>query len=636
MWPIVHVDLSSGKIERSEMPLEEFRKYLGGRAVNSALLLKHSRGLVRKLRDFRDPENAIIISAGVLTGTVAPSSSRLEISSLMTPWGFFGDGNVGGDVGANFRRTGIGSLIITGESEDPVFLDIRDIGNIKFRKADKLWGKPTHETVQELRKKESNPASVLTIGQAGERGIPGSVIMSGSGRCVARSGIGAVFGAKKLKAIVVEGSRDIVPRMHSFFLLSKQYHEKIQSHDAYKVFSKYGTTSLVAIYNDTKNLPTRNWQEGTFGKWKEISGDKFHEDCVTKKQGCSGCSIHCGTYYKTEEGHSTQGVNYDSLNDFGSKIGASDMKQVLKLTELCNQFGLDVVYASSVISTLMHLYQDGFLQNFTCDLEWGSCTGPFYIIMDIVYQRDECTVFTSGLLPGLKRLEKREKVKPGTFTKYAIHCKGVPFSSYDPRTLKGASLGAITSTRGADHLRSLAPPEAYGKHYYSVEDPELLKDELDIPQGIVEKIFSLDLLDPEVYEGKEYLVKFYQENNAISDSVGTCRFSSSWRFGIGPSRLAELVAAFLRVDITESEILEVGERCYAIEMELLHRAGFDADTDVLPDRFYDEELPPSNAKVDFLKMEELKTRYYQLCGYNTATGRPLAYTLKRLGIGYER
>lgn len=618
------------------MPLEEFRKYLGGRAVNSALLFKHLQGLDYKLVDFRDPNNAVIVSAGILTGTVAPSSSRLEISSLMTPWGFFGDGNVGGDVGANFRRTGIGSLIITGESESPVYLDISDISSIKIKDAGDIWGKPTHETVQSFRQKEANPASVLTIGQAGEKGIPGSVIMSGSGRCVARSGIGAVWGAKKLKAIVVEGSRDIVPHNGDFFPLSKKYHEKIQSHDAYKVFSKYGTTSLVAIYNDTKNLPTRNWQEGTFDKWKEISGDKFHEDCVTKKQGCSGCSIHCGSYYKTEEGYSTQGVNYDSLNDFGSKIGASSMSEVLKLTELCNQFGLDIVYASSVISTLMHLYQDGFLQNSEYDLEWGSRTGPFYIIMDIIYQKGDCIVFTSGLLPGLRRLEKRKKVKEGTFTKYAIHCKGVPFSSYDPRTLKGASLGAITSTRGADHLRSLAPPEAYGKHYYSVEDPELLQDELDIPQGIVEKIFSLDLLDPEVYEGKEYLVKFYQENNAISDSVGTCRFSSSWRFGIGPSRLAELVSAFLGIEITEKEILEVGERCYATEMELLHRAGFDAETDVLPKRFYEEPLPPSNAKVDFGKMEELKRKYYYLCGYNTVTGRPLSSTLNDLGIDYVR
>lgn len=620
------------------MPLEEFRKYLGGRAVNSALLFKHLRGLDDKLQDFRDPNNAVIVSAGILTGTVAPSSSRLEISSLTTPWGFFGDGNVGGDVGANFRRTGIGSLIITGESESPIFLDIRDIDDIRFGKADDLWGKPTHETVQSFRRKGTNPASVLTIGQAGEKGIPGSVIMSGSGRCVARSGIGAVWGAKKLKAIVVEGSRDIVPEFLAFVPLSKKYHEKIQRHDAYKVFSKYGTTSLVAIYNDTKNLPTRNWQEGTFDKWKEISGDKFHKDCVTKKQGCSGCSIHCGSYYKTEEGYSTQGVNYDSLNDFGSKIGASSMREVLKLTELCNQFGLDIVYASSVVSTLMHLYQDGHIveAGYAYDLSWGNTEEARVIIEEMVEGIGLGSYFaTGGLIPGLLEMEVDDGVKEETYQRYAIHCKGVPFSSYDPRTLKGASLGAITSTRGADHLRSLAPPEAYGKHYYSVEDPELLQDELDIPQGIVEKIFSLDLLDPEVYEGKEYLVKFYQENNAISDSVGTCRFSSSWRFGIGPSRLAELVSAFLGVDITEKEILEVGERCYATEMELLLRAGFDSKTDVLPERFYEEPLPPSNAKVDFDKMEELKRRYYHLCGYNPTNGRPYTTTLRRLRIGHE-
>jgi aldehyde:ferredoxin oxidoreductase len=216
--------------------------------------------------------------------------------------------------------------------------------------------------------------------------------------------------------------------------------------------------------------------------------------------------------------------------------------------------------------------------------------------------------------------------------KYLIHIKGVPLSSYDPRTLKGASLGAATSTRGADHLRSLPTIEAYGKNYYSVDDKETLRSELDLPETLVQNIFDLDLLNPTKYEGKEHLVKYFQENNCFSDSVGTCRFSSSWRFGIGPTWLSELVSSFLGVTISPQEILKIGERGYAIEMELLKRSNFLSETDKLPLRFYSDPLPPSGEKIDYEKFEQLKKKYYQLCEYDIATGRPTDNLLKKLLI----
>lgn len=630
VWPVVVLDLSTNSYKTFNLPSDVLRLYLGGRALNSYFLrtMSPSRKIV-----FTDEDNIIVISGGILTGTIAPSSSRLEISTRMTPWGFFGDGSIGGDVGANFRRTGIGTLIIKGKAKRPTYLCITDLNKIRIKNASKYWGLTTKETIVALRTPSVNPLSVLVIGPSGENRVPGSVIMEGSGRCVARSGIGAVCGSKNLKAIVISGSRDIIPECKSFVSSSKRYHDLIQQHPAYRTFKKLGTTSLVGIYNNTENFPTKNWQEGTFKNWKDISGEKFHKKYVVKKHGCHSCSIHCGSYYKTKSGSNSQGVNYDSLNDFGAKIGNSDLRSILDLTERCNELGIDITYASSVISTLMHIYQDGYLKNYGYSLEWGNVEVSDVIIRELV---KKCGFFglrfRGGFLSGLRRLEIKENVNFGKFARYAIHIKGVPLSSYDPRTLKGASLGAMTSTRGADHLRSLAPPEAYGKHYYSVDEPDVLSNELNLPSDITDIIFKYNLLDPEVYYGKEHLIKFYQENNAISDSVGTCRFSSSWRFGIGPERLAELISSFLGIIITEQEMLEVGERCYATEMKLLSDDGYLSASDKLPSRFYTECLPPSLKYIDIQKMDELRMAYYRLCGYDVITGRPTNKTLRRLKI----
>lgn len=631
---VLYVDLTTASIEKRPLDPEYAAAFLGGRGFNSKIIYDE---FDPDITDPYDPGNIICLGSGLLGGTLAPSSGRVTISVARSPiTGYFADGNAGGHLGPELKYAGYDTVVIKGRASSPVYLWIGD-DEVQIRDATRVWGKDVWETDERLRGEVRDPlAQVFTIGPAGEKMVAMAIPLCNLTRAPGGGGTGAVMGSKNLKAIVVRGTGPVrVADPQGFIDACNEAHRQIKDHPIFDSWSRYGTPVLLGVYNAGGALPVKNWQTGEFERWEDLDGPAFVRKYSQKAKGCFSCPLHCSHYYRINEGPyagtEAEGVEYEATDGFGARSGNPDLASVLYLNKLLNQLGLCVVQTANVFCTAMHLWQDGIINRKDTGgliLEWGNHEAMVELAKLLARREGFGEIFADGVLQGARKIADLKGLPRQQVERYVIHSKGYTLSSYDPRPLKGGALEVGTSTRGADHLRGLPTIEAFA-HWYRDKPDEIIKD-LDIPPEVVHSWIELGLLDREQYQGKGHMVKYYQDQCAAADALEICKFITSWRFGVGPNRMARLVSALTGREYSWQEILACGDRIYTVEYAIQRRYGLRKGDDLIPVRFFEEPLP-NGAAIDREKYLRMLEEYYEIRGYD-GQGVPSREKLEQLGL----
>ncbi|MET1127752.1 MAG: aldehyde ferredoxin oxidoreductase family protein [Thermoproteota archaeon] len=611
-FKLLRVNLWSQKAREEKVDEKTLRKWLGGRGLGTYLALRE----IPPHADPLGPENRLYILTGPLTGTGAFESGRYHVVGKSPLTGILGDANSGGQFGPWLRFSGYDGIVLEGVSEEPVWISIID-GEVKFHDARHLWGKGVMHTEREVREAvgitKEDLGSVLAIGPAGENLSKIAAIMNDRYRAAGRTGLGAVMGSKKVKAIFAYGTRKI--ELHDrqrFFEYAKKLIQKISEHPISKSLYEYGTSVLVNVINEHGAFPTKNWTKGTFEKAYEISGEYLAEKFLKARKGCWGCTIRCSRVSEVPSGPYrtpvSEGPEYETVWAIGANTTIGDLAAITKINYLLNDMGFDTISFGNTAATLMELYEKARkgeipedkakkLLSLLDDVEptWGNADAVIRVIWKAAY-RDGIGHYVAE---GAKKLAE-EFGSPDS----AIHVRGLELPAYDPRAVNSMALAYATSNRGGCHLR------AYGVAF----------DVLGIP-----KKFDPLAIDPE----KAKLIKFHQDYFAVIDSLVVCKFNT---FSDSPEDYVELLKAAMGwEDLTLEELLTIGERIYNAERLFAVREGHGFQ-DTLPKRLLEEPLPDGPAKGKTAKeaLEKLLPEYYKLRGWEN--GKPLPETLKRLGL----
>lgn len=604
------IDLTRGVAKVEAITLEELKHFLGGRGLNAWMLYATVKAGVDPL----GPENVLCFGTGPLTGTQIPSNGRYNVSARSPATGIFGDANSGGFWGSELKYAGFDQIVITGQSPKPVYLLIHN-GDVSIRDAGHLWGKSVWETEKILKAElEDEDIQIASIGQAGENQVRFAGVMNNLSRAAGRTGMGAVMGAKKLKAVVVRGTQGIqVADPVRLGQLSQELFARMQKANSWRLRSTYGTAMLVELYNSMGVLPTRNYQRGVYEKADEIDGHKLLNMYVVKPKACFACPVHCSHFYEIKEGEfaglAGEGPEFETMCAFGSRCGNDNLASILVLNNLCNQYGLDTISAGAVLSFAMECYENGLITPRDTDgleLTWGN----YKAMIELTHKIARREGFGKLLAQGVR---EASRAIPGS-ERYALHIKGLETPEQEIRGLKSWGLGWAVSSRGADHCRSFPLAETT----WSPEEAE--------------SVFGTkEAANRFAYNGKAEMVKYYEEISAVGDSLELCRIAQLG-LNMPMDLIAEAVTAATGWRVAVDDLMRIGERIVNIERLFNLRQGLTPADDCVPARYREEKLPDGPGAGQTFDLEPMLDRYYEIRGWDKTTGEPHPDTLKRLEL----
>jgi aldehyde:ferredoxin oxidoreductase len=611
---IVFIHLDKDSVEISSISPDLRKKFLGGRGINMYLLSKsYSPDL-----DPLSSENPLIFGAGLLTGTLG-FGSRMNITAKSPESGHLGDSSMGGDFGAELVKSGFSHLVITGKSQKPVYLLIRN-GKIEIRDAQKLWGADTVETQRMIRQKLGDEkVRVASIGLAGENLVRFSAIRTGMKNSAGRTGMGAVMGSKNLKAVAVRGTLDITisdPKFYFKYYLKDM--KKLMETKWVQALGKYGTPLLFQYANAMGFLSIRNNQFTTIGDQGYALEAEALEPFSTGMLSCFGCPAHCRHRFSIEEGKYKgtrgEGPEYASIGSLGTKLGNIDLENIIYATELCNRYGLDTISTGSYIAWAMELFQRGIIDQEMTEipLNWGDGEAIIQLIHQIAKRKGFGNILAEGAFA--------KKIFGEASRDYLLDIKNFPIEMTDERLSKSFALGMATSTRGACHMRSR---------------PSL--DILSLPEEALKKIYGGPVSSQfSSYLGKGRMVWWHEIFNAVCDALGFCRFLTVFSSPHAPQyqQFSKLIALSTGLTFTPKELKTIGERIYTLERMMLAKDGISRKDDTLPKRYFEEPIPEGPAQGEIIShkgFNGMLDEYYRLHGWDE-NGIPKIENLKRLGL----
>ena len=618
------INLSTNDIRVAETNPLLLQQYLGGRGLGAKYLFD----LVKPGIDPFGPENYLIFTNGLFSGTTWPSASRYHVTFKSPATDGYGYANSGGGFGPELALAGYDALIFFGISPTPVYLKITD-DSISLENADHLWGKRTGE-VQDILLGANTPKGangrVACIGPAGENLVRISSIINDYGRAAARGGPGAVMGSKKLKAIHVKSAlkgknppelKDEIKRLNHHLRKDPKMQGLIDA----------GTVILMRSKNVSGDLPAKNHQLGQVPFIDKMDASAM-QAYRTKRMGCRFCPVQCSCESVAEGSNGpihTEGPEYETTDALGPVLWNDNVNVIIEGNYLCNEFGLDTISTGKVIGFAMECHEKGILSDPDFNLEWGDSNTILGLIRTISYRTGLGNILAEG------SMRAAEKIGNGAEA-YAMHVKGLEIPEQEPRVAKGFGLGHAVSNRGADHLYGLPAIDLAGNFETArkVFDPEIIEE---LMESSNEK-YKADML---IY-GEHFC--------ALSDAFGVCKFTTTEEYSLLPSDFLQGLR-ILGYHFDELSLLQVGERIVNLERLFNVREGFDRKDDHLPKRFTNEEMPifanekdPETGKTKLGKkigtaiiqdLDAMLDRYYQLRNWDEL-GIPKAEKLSELNL----
>jgi aldehyde:ferredoxin oxidoreductase len=595
---VLRVNLSTGQIRKEAVPEQMIKTFVGGRGVGSKLLMDNMDPKI----DAFDPRNPLIFATGPVTGTYAPTGGRYMVITKSPLTGAIACSNSGGYWGPALRYAGYEYLLLEGKAKEPVYLYIHD-DKVEVRSAKHLWGKIVDDTENMIREETHPEVRVASIGQGGENLARTACVMNDKGRAAGRSGVGAVMGAKNLKAVAVRGTKGFkIANPAAFTQAVLKGRDKLVKGPTTGGLTMLGTAGTVSYMNMVGMLPTNNFQMGVFSGAAAVDGTVVKKDFMTRNRGCHSCMIHCGRVTKVT-GHGQfdgrgEGPEYETIYGVGTICGVDNLAAVIKANYLCNEYGLDTLEAGIAIGTAIELAEKGYIpeSDIGFPLKFGDAEAMCKLL--------EAQAFRKGpighwLAEGGFRLAEHYG-HPELF----MGSKKQGFAAYDPRGSIGMGLAYATSNRGACHLRG-----------YTIS---------------LEHFGNPIKLDPFTAKEKPYWLTILQNTTSFVDASGICLFST---FDMSPGEdVTAMVSESLGHNVGGPEdMLKVGERIWNLERLFNNAAGLTRADDSLPPRITSEPLTEGPSKGHVVDLEPMLNEYYQLRGWDTQ-GRPTSDKLRELGL----
>jgi aldehyde:ferredoxin oxidoreductase len=593
---ILRVNLTTGAITRQRTNLDDAKRFIGARGLGTKLYTDEADPRVDPL----SPENPLVFAPGPFSGTYAPSGGRYNVVTKGPLTGAIAASNSGGSFGPELRYAGYDALVVEGKAETPVYLWIKDDA-VELRDASHLWGKLVPDTTDAVRAETDEEAKVACVGPAGEKGVLFASIMNEMNRAAGRSGVGAVMGAKRLKAIAVVGTRPIqVADPKGFEAAVLRAREKIHAHPVGGAGLKaYGTDVLVNILNETGALPTRNFQDAHFATANKVGGEALSANILLRAKGCFSCVISCGRVTRVTDkkfAGAGEGPEYEAAWAMGPDCGVDDLGAIAKANYLCNELGLDSITMGATIACAMELFQAGHLtEQDTGGLDVSFGNG------EALVELTRRTGMREGLGDRLALGSYRLAASLG-HPELSMTVKKQEMPAYDPRGVQGIGLNYATSNRGGCHVRG-----------YTIA---------------VEVLGNGATLDPHATKDKPSWTKLFQDLTAALDASGGCLFGT---FGLGGEDYAAMLTALTGVTYTTEDYLRAGERIWNLERLFNLKAGFTKQDDALPRRLLEEPIATGPAKGQVSHVPEMLPEYYALRGWD-AEGVPTRERLASLGL----
>ncbi len=613
------VDLTRGSIVKEPLPDDLRLDYLGGRGLNSKILFDEVKPAIDPL----GPENVFMVGVGPLNGTAAPGSSRWVVTARSTVGPTLGDGNGGGDFATELKFAGYDQIIFYGRSAKQVYLLIND-DHVELRDASHLQGQTTKQTYYTLTKELRDPeVRVMCIGPAGENLVRVAKVFTNITRAGGKGGLGAVMGSKNLKAIAVRGTGSVkIARPRDFSRAVKRAYDTLMVSPIQQMWRQQGTLSLVRRYAQEGSLPTRNLQAGYFEGWEKLTSEAFEAQYAVKHKGCSACPTSCSHHYEVKDGpYATHGESneYGTTYPFGPKCSIDNLAAVLKIQSICDSLGLDTHSTGNTVCFAMECWQRGLLtarDTDNIDLSWGNADAVIKLLPMIAYRQGFGSILADGSQMASKQIPGSEICLKTV--------KGQEISALylGPLINLVQALGYATATRGADHLRGgvLLPSTGLPK----------------LKQLLGEEGAARLSKEPRSTEGKGVFLALDQNFVAFHNSLGICTFVvGGFRGGMMPDALAEIFSAATGVDVSDDDLMKIGERIHNVEKAFNIREGLRRKDDTLPPSFFIEgqapKGPPGPTGVSQAKFQEMLSEHYRFRGWDD-DGIPTKKKLADLGL----
>lgn len=602
---LLKVDLSLQKISREDINTEFANHFFGGAGYAC-------RYLFEKIERETDPlsaENILMIMNGPFTLTDAPLSSRFVVCSKSPYTNLWGEANCGGTFGPELKKAGFDGIIITGRSEHPIMISIKN-KDIDLLDAKEIWGKGIKKTRKYLKSQlKWKRSKILCIGQAGENQVKFANI-NAEGRSAGRTGMGAVMGSKNLKAILVQGNlfRPTIKDPKHFKDSIKNLISFLVNANSTKVLREYGTSATVLGAYAIGDLPIKYWSKGRWNKINDISGEKLKNDFVIRSKSCYGCLIGCGRIINIDnEDYQAQecgGPEYETIAGFGSMILNNNLESIAIANDMCNDYGLDTISASGVVAFIFDLYNRNLIKNSDVDnlkLDWGNSESMLKLIEKIAKREGIGKV----LAEGSNAIGKKFNIPKNYIA--TINNMEVPY--HDMRFCHGMALTYVYSPRGPCHTT------ADGFKVFRKDN------EVDFSSLGIKKI--------KMNSNNKTMVKniiALQDYRSMYSSLIFCFFSNP-----PPSYICDLIKNLTGADFDRPDMLLSGERIFNLKRLFNVKMGLESHNEIIPEILL-KPLDEGPTKLMSPNFEKLKKYYYKFRNWNPLDGKPNPALLKKLEL----
>ena len=609
---ILWADLTEGRVWTEQPDDTFYRRYLGGAGFVAYYLLKE----VPRGADPLGPENVLVMAGGAITGLPVAGSGRSAVGCKSPLTGGWGEADVGGFFGAELKRAGYDALVVKGCAASPVWLDITPEG-ATLQPADDLWGLDTLATQEAIQAATGDKRTRLAmIGPAGENLVAYACVINDLRHAAGRTGVGAVMGSKKLKAVAVRGGVNVEPADPDAF---KELARWMREHWREKAEGLYdtGTDGGLIDLNDVGALPTRNFQDGAFEGAQKITGSTMRDTILTGREGCYACPIRCKRVVEVHDDEYDVdpiygGPEYETVGSIGSNCGIDDLRAIAKGHEICNALGLDTISAGMMISFAMECYENGLLTNEDTgglELRFGNREAMVRCLELIARREGIGALLADGPRKAVAQLGEAAQ-------EFSVDVKGQPFPMHECRTRHGQALGYAVSPTGADHC-----------HNYWDEGQE--KDPLGtklLQLGIYQQAKRTELNPAKVW-AYTATANWEWTNNML----GHCMFVPWTR-----DQMVALVRAITGWETNLHELLMAGERCVTMARAFNLREGLTRADDMLPPRMWEpfKTQRLNERPIDPAELDEAISLFYGMMGWDTERGVPQPAALHRLDIGW--
>ena len=576
------VDLTTVQVTTHAVSLEEQQHFFGGGGIAAKLFIDEG------------DNDAIVIANGLLTGFTAPTACKTSFIFISPLTGIIGESSVGGKWGAQLKRTGLDGLLIKGRSEKPVYLFVGDDG-VEIRDASAYWGLSTFAAHDKLAAELPDGAKIGVIGPGGENGVRYAAMMfeGENARAAGRTGIGAKFGEKKIKALAVHGTQK--PEPHDADGLKQYVRDLNRSvRERTKGLHKFGTAGAVLRREQSGDLPIKNFAQGLWDGAAKITGQVYIEKMHAGHHACFMCPIACAKKIKINEGEHrglvTSQPEYETVGALGSNLLLDSPEDVAYANRLCNELGVDTISAGVVIGFLFECVEKQIVDEKDVGLDdcrpvWGDGRAIAQLIEKIARREGIGDVLADGVRAAAERFGQGS-------ADFAVHAKGLELPMHDPRGLVSSAATYATGNRGGSHNESPA--------YYLEEGMKID----GFPQNV----------DPHTPVGKGAMTAQMQDLSAAFDALGLCKFLLAG--GIGAEQMCRLTNLIFGWSLTTDELLRVGDRIFTLKRIFNLQRGMSAMDDTLSPRILREKRGTGGAAEVLPDLETMRADLYTARGWD--------------------